>query len=132
MNRITISVVGIAALVAISTAAKAEDGCGRGRFYNGERCVPQDERGPQYYEPRRRHYEPEARRYYEPEAEPRYESRPEPRYYEPEPPVAGPRFDLGRRDEPQFSPPNPAFKTWNNCPPLYTVQDGLCKPYKGR
>jgi hypothetical protein len=48
--------------------------------------------------------------------------------------VAGPqlRFDLGGGDEPQYSPPNPAFRTWNNCPPLYTVQDGLCKPYKGR
>src|ERR1700737_1292430 len=87
------------------------------------------------YRPRERYYEPEARRYYEPEAEPRYyEPQPETRYYEPEPPVAGPqlRFDLGGGDEPQYSPPNPAFRTWNNCPPLYTVQDGLCKPYKGR
>ena len=39
---------------------------------------------------------------------------------------------LGGGDEAQYSPPNPAFRTWNNCPPLYTVQDGLCKPYKGR
>jgi hypothetical protein len=43
------------------------------------------------------------------------------------------RFDLGgRRDEARYSPPNPAFKTWNNCPPNFTVQDGLCKPYRGR
>jgi hypothetical protein len=37
------------------------------------------------------------------------------------------RFDLGggRRDEARYSPPNPAFKTWNNCPPNFTVQDGL-------
>ena len=34
--------------------------------------------------------------------------------------------------EAQYHPPNPAFKTWNNCPSNYTVQDGLCKPYKGR
>src|SRR6266436_8703421 len=28
------------------------------------------------------------------------------------------RFDLGggRRDEARYSPPNPAFKTWNHCP----------------
>jgi hypothetical protein len=45
--------------------------------------------------------------------------------------VVGPGFWLdlaGRRDEPRYSAPNPAFKTWNNCPPTYTVQDGLCKP----
>ena len=71
----------IAALVAISTAAaEAADGCGRGWFYNGRRCVPQDEPGPRYLGPR-------------------------PRYYEPEPPVAGPqlRLDLSRRDEPQYT-----------------------------
>ena len=118
MNRITILAVGIAALGAISGAAEAADGCGRGWFYNGERCAQQEGHpGPRYYGARERYYEPEA-----------------PRYYEPEPPVAGPqlRFDLGGGDEPQYSPPNPAFRTWNNCPPLYTVQDGLCKPYKGR
>jgi hypothetical protein len=135
MSRITIFAIGIAALGATSTAAEAADGCGRGWFYNGERCVQQEGPGPRYYRPRERHYEQEAPRYYEPEAEPRYyEPQPEPRYYEPEAPVAGPqlRFDLGGGDEPQYSPPNPAFRTWNNCPPLYTVQDGLCKPYKGR
>jgi len=102
MNRITIFAVGIAAFGAISTAAEAADGCGRGWFYNGERCVQQEGPGPRYYRPRERYYEPEARRYYEPEAEPRYyEPQPETRYYEPEPPVAGPqlRFDLGGGDE---------------------------------
>ena len=38
--------IGIAALVAISTVSEAADGCGRGMFYNGRRCVPQD--GPGY------------------------------------------------------------------------------------
>jgi hypothetical protein len=28
-------------------------------------------------------------------------------------------------------PPNPSFNTWNNCPPNYTVQGGMCKPYRG-
>ena len=37
--------VGIAALTVISTAAEALDGCGRGWYYNGRRCVPQDEPG---------------------------------------------------------------------------------------
>ena len=41
--------IGIAALVAISTVSEAADGCGRGMFYNGRRCVPQD--GPGYGPP---------------------------------------------------------------------------------
>ena len=65
-------------------------------------CVPQDEPGYEYL----RDYGP--------------------------PVVHGPqlRLDFDRRDEARYSPPNPAFKTWNNCPPNYTVQDGLCKPYR--
>jgi hypothetical protein len=27
--------------------------------------------------------------------------------------------------------PNPDFKTWNNCPLTYTIQGGMCKPYRG-
>jgi len=23
------------------------------------------------------------------------------------------------------------YNTWNGCPPGYTVQDGICKPYRG-
>jgi Ni/Co efflux regulator RcnB len=30
--------------------------------------------------------------------------------------------DYGRRN----------YRTWNGCPPNYTVQDGVCKPYTGR
>jgi hypothetical protein len=49
------------------------------------------------------------------------------------PVVHGPQaqIDIGR-DDVRYHPPHPAFKTWNNCPPNYTVQDGLCKPYRGR
>ena len=32
--------LGIAALSVISTVAEAADGCGRGWYYNGRRCVP--------------------------------------------------------------------------------------------
>ena len=107
--------IGILALATISTVAEAADGCGRGMFYNGRRCVPQDGYGPP---PNQRGY-----------GEPRYE-----RGYGP-PVERGPqlRLDLGgRRDVGRYSPPNPAFKTFNNCPPNFTVQDGLCKPYTGR
>jgi hypothetical protein len=23
------------------------------------------------------------------------------------------------------------YNTWNHCPPNYTIQDGVCKPYRG-
>jgi hypothetical protein len=102
MSRVIALFAGVAVLTVISTVAEAADGCGRGLYYNGRRCVPQDEPG----------------------------YRPGPRYYEDRGP--GIRLDLGgRRDERRYSPPNPAFKTFNNCPPTYTVQDGLCKPYTG-
>jgi hypothetical protein len=102
MSRVIVLFAGVAVLTVISTVAEAADGCGRGLYYNGRRCVPQDEPG----------------------------YRPGPRYYEDRGP--GIRLDLGgRRDERRYSPPNPAFKTFNNCPPTYTVQDGLCKPYTG-
>jgi hypothetical protein len=105
MRRVIALFAGVAALTVISTVAQAADGCGRGWYYNGRRCVPQDEPG---------YYRREYRRDY-------YEDR-----------GPGIRLDLGgRRDEPRYSPPNPAFKTFNNCPPTYTVQDGLCKPYTG-
>jgi hypothetical protein len=130
MRRIIDLLVGVAALTAISTVASAEDGCGRGWYHDGRQCVPDDELGydyppppppPDYYPPPPAYYRP---------------APPPPAYYLPpadyDPPADRGlqlRFDL---DEARYSPPNPAFKTWNNCPPNFTVQDGLCKPYTGR
>ena len=106
MNHLTsVAFAGVAGLIVMSTVAEAADGCGRGMYYNGRRCVPQDDDGYGY-----------GRRDYGPT-------------------VGGPtlRLDLGGgRDEARYSPPNPRFRTWNNCPQNYTVQDGLCKPYRGR
>ena len=114
MSPIAALFVGIAALTIVSTVAEAADGCGRGWYYNGRRCVPQDEPGYGY----RRDYGP-----------PQYRGD----YGPPVDRGPGLRLDLGgRRDEARYSPPNPAFRTWNNCPPNFTVQDGLCKPYRGR
>jgi len=45
MSRMTALVVGVAALTIVCTVAEAADGCGRGWYYNGRRCVPQDEPG---------------------------------------------------------------------------------------
>jgi hypothetical protein len=109
MSRLTALFVGIAALTVIATVAEAEDGCGRGWYYNGRRCVPMD--APMY----RRDYGPPVERGYGPPVD------------------RGPQLRLGPggREGARYSPPNPTFKTWNNCPPNYTVQDGLCKPYRG-
>jgi hypothetical protein len=71
---------GIAALVVTATVAEAADGCGRGMFYNGRRCVPQD--GPGYGPP------------------------PYQRGYD-QPVERGPQLRLelgGRRDEGRYSP----------------------------
>ena len=54
MNRITsILFAGIAGLIVMSTVAEAAQGCGRGMYYNGRRCVPQDDIG---YRPHHRRY----------------------------------------------------------------------------
>ena len=56
MRFLPVLLVSVAALGAISTPADARDGCGRGMFYNGYRCVPQGyERGPdpRFFEGRR-------------------------------------------------------------------------------
>jgi hypothetical protein len=45
MSRVTALFVGVAALTVISTAAEAAQGCGRGWYDNGRRCVPQDDVG---------------------------------------------------------------------------------------
>jgi hypothetical protein len=123
MNLGTGLLIGIAALAFVSTVAEAADGCGRGMYYNGRRCVPQDGYGPPY---QRDYGPPPYRRDYGP---PPYQRN----YGPPVDPGPQLRLDLGgRRDEGRYSPPNPAFKTFNNCPPNFTVQDGLCKPYSGR
>ena len=61
MSHITALLIGIAALTLISTTAKAADGCGRGWYYNGQRCVPMDE--PRYFRPKYRgdYYGPQSR-----------------------------------------------------------------------
>jgi hypothetical protein len=128
MKPVTGLFAALAALSVISTVVEAADGCGRGWYFNGRRCVPQE--GPPGYGP-----PPPGPpgRYYGPPAG-YYEAPAPPGVYYGAPPPPGPQLQLGvgNRDEARYSPPNPAFKTWNNCPPNFTVQDGLCKPYRGR
>jgi len=40
-HKFTAWLVAVAALTALPTIAEAKDGCGRGYYYNGRRCVPQ-------------------------------------------------------------------------------------------
>ena len=54
-------------------------------------------------------------------------------YYAPPPPPAhygGPGYGPGYAREATYYRPG-RFKTWNGCQPGWTVQDGLCKPYRG-
>lgn len=85
----------MAALMALAGAAEARDGCGRGFFFNGVRCVPMRAGPPVIVAPPRG-----------------------PRGWAP----AGP----DRWGQPTYFP-GPR----GSCPPRYTVQDGLCKPYRG-
>ena len=50
MNLSTRLLIGIATLAFISTVAEAADGCGRGMYYNGRQCVPQEGYGPPRYQ----------------------------------------------------------------------------------
>jgi hypothetical protein len=50
--------------------------------------------------------------------------------YPPYPPPPPPRpYYYG--PGPRYYPPSPRWNTWNGCPPRFTVQGGLCKPYRG-
>jgi hypothetical protein len=122
MHRITALLVGVAALAAVATDAVAADGCGPGWYYNGRHCAP----------------DTEFNYGYPPPPPPIYYPAPPPAYYLPlpdddyDPPETGGlhlRFGL---EEARYLPPNPGFRTWNNCPAGFTIQDGLCKPYTGR
>jgi hypothetical protein len=63
MSRVTALFIGVAALTLISTVAEAAQGCGRGMYYNGRRCVPQDDTG---YRPHHRRYVEDDDRGYRP------------------------------------------------------------------
>ena len=103
MKTLLAAIIGLAALSALPAPSQAADGCGRGWYNNGYRCVPM--RGPRYgyYDERPRYYYRE-REYYRP----RYGDEAHPYGY---------RHNYG---DPRCGRPN------------YTIQDGVCKPYTGR
>jgi len=109
------------AAMALATTAEARDGCGRGYYFDGYGCRP-ERRGPPpgYYPP--------------PPPPPGRYGPPPPRYYDP-PPPPGPtiQFNLGGGgDNRRYAPPVRGRDGRPTCAQRgYTVQDGLCKPYRG-
>ena len=109
-------ILAVAALAIASTAAEARDGCGRGLYFDGYRCV-------------REHYAPPPDRYYGP---------PPGAYYGP-PRNEGPvvQFDFGGGGGggggQRYAAPIRGRDGRPACAQRgYTIQDGLCKPYTGR
>jgi len=105
MKIVLAGMLGLAALAAVPASSQAADGCGRGWYSNGYRCVPMQ--GPRHAGPRYGYYDDGPRVY--------YRERPRPRYADPSHPY-GYNFDYG---DPRCGRPN------------YTIQDGVCKPYRG-
>jgi hypothetical protein len=62
---------------------------------------------------------------------PRYRDYDGPRYRDYEGPRYRDRERYGERGERGYNQPG-RFRTWNGCQQGWTVQDGLCKPYRGR
>lgn len=91
----------LAALTAFAGVAEARDGCGRGFFFNGVQCVPM-------------------------RAGPPVVVVPPPVVVRPAPVRAWRPAGVDRWGQMTYWP-GPR----GNCPPRYTVQDGLCKPYRG-
>jgi hypothetical protein len=89
MRLLTIAALGLAALTATASVTQAADGCGRGRYYNGYRCVPMRDVGPTV------------------------------------------RIGPGPGYGGYYRPRGPNCYSQGCCPPHYTIQDGVCKPYRG-
>ena len=115
MKTLLAALLGLAALSALPAPSQAADGCGRGWYNNGYRCVPMRrphygyyDEGPRFYYRERRHYRDDYRPYYREQYRPRYADPGHPYGY---------NYNYG---DPRCGRPN------------YTIQDGVCKPYTGR
>jgi hypothetical protein len=120
MKRLAFAAVTAGAVIGAAGAASAQT------FYFGFSADPYPPPPPPYYAPPPQYYGPPpgpapappyygSYRYY-----PDYDA-PAPRYYR-----YGPQY--GERG--YYYPPG-RYRTWNGCQPGWTVQDGLCKPYRG-
>jgi hypothetical protein len=110
MRKIVLASAVLASCAALAPAsfvgvAEARDGCGRGFYFNGFRCVPMRAGPPVVVVP------------------PPVVVRPAPRPV----PLRGWRPAGPDRWGQMTYWPGPR----GSCPPRYTVQDGICKPYRG-
>jgi hypothetical protein len=114
MKRLGCVVLTAGAVVSMGGAAWAQT------FYFGFSTDPYPPPPPPYYGPPPQYYGPApappyygSRRY--------YRDYDEPRYY---------RYGEGYAERGYYYPPG-RYRTWNGCQAGWTVQDGLCKPYRG-
>jgi hypothetical protein len=118
MRRLLLAFGLLGGLVGTADIAVAQD-CVQdqyGRVICGQRVQP--------------YYQQQRPRYYE-QQRPRYEE--EPQYQRRQQPGLNLNFGGGGGDDDRrYAPPSNRNRTGNGCPPNYTVQDGLCKPYTGR
>ena len=106
MTRVALLFVCAAAAAVASSSAEARDGCGRGWFFNGAVCVQEYGYGPG----------------------PGYGYRPQPRYQEQRYYDDGPRGYRGGGGSEMYRGRDRQIHCAN---PGFTVQDGVCKPYRG-
>lgn len=117
MRLTAILLISLAALAASASISRAEDGCGDGWYWNGYNCAPMH-RYERWH--RDEHRDDDWRR--------REWWRQHHRYRDGDEYDHGPQF-YGNGSG--YQPPSARWHTWNGCPPNFTVQDGLCKPYQG-
>ncbi len=105
MKGLLVTALGLAALAAQASTAVAADGCGRGWYWNGFQCAPR-------YAAPQRHYGP--------------------------PPGYRSGYDRPIYGESNFGRPEVYFRPYVDqrgrlvCRQRgFTVQDGICKPYRG-
>jgi hypothetical protein len=96
--------LGIAFLAIAPLSAEARDGCGQGWFFNGQACARMESSAPRYA--------PRYRGYYA-----------APRRYGPPRPVGSEHCNY--RGNCYRTAPHSCSH------PGYTIQDGVCKPYRG-
>lgn len=105
MRLLSVILMATAGVLATISGAEAAGGCARGWFWDGYRCVPRYQGPSHYYAPR----------YVQP---PRYAPR---AYYGPSPYYG---YGYGYRAR-------PSDNELAGCPRYWTLQDGVCKPYRG-
>jgi hypothetical protein len=105
---------GILGLLIVSQTADARDGCGPGYYFNGYRCRPMEREFGPYVEP------PRYR-------EPYYERR----EYGPPRGMGPGGWHAIRGENSQGRPEIWYVPQAGRCPQGFTIQDGVCKRYRG-